>query len=202
MIFEELKWRKNGASAIVEGEKLQLSLDTVVKFNISEGKEITEQEWDELIKYNDVILAKNYLFNLLSHYQKTEKEAKRKLKEKGFSSYGIEKAIKIAKEYKYIDDKKYVALYLSDNKGKKGPQVLKNELYFKGVDKQIIEEAVETLSEEEQLDSAMAIALKYNKRLDKTLKSKQKLYQHLVQKGFYLSTVSEVLAKFNFDYYD
>ena len=59
-----------------------------------------------------------------------------------------------------------------------------NKLRLKGVSREIIEEIVNGIDEEDELEKAIVLANKFVKNREKTLKTKQKCIAHLIYKGY------------------
>src|SRR5690554_3738845 len=114
MKIEEFKIRKNGAQITIAGQKVFFSLDTLVQYNINSDSKLPEQKWQEILEYNEQVLAKEYLFGLLARYRKSKAEAVRKLRERGYSPSAAKAAIAIAGEYRYLDDELYAKDYVRE----------------------------------------------------------------------------------------
>ena len=63
-----------------DSEKLYVTEDTIVRFMLSKGMEITEQELSEIQHYAQFFYGKNLALYQLSFKQRTEKEVKDYLK--------------------------------------------------------------------------------------------------------------------------
>ena len=96
---------------------------------------------------------------LLSFKDRTEKELRGRLGEKGYSEDEIEETIEFLKEYKYIDDASYARKYASDGIKLKGhgPGRIKTELLHKGIDRGTVEEVLEEMETDprEQIEELM-----------------------------------------------
>lgn len=88
----------------------------------------------------------------LSFKNRTQKEIKDKLIEKGYSESEIDKSISKLLEYGYIDDSHYTFLYIKSNINKKGIKLIKNELINKGILKEVVDEQYSVYLENEISD--------------------------------------------------
>lgn len=171
-----------------------LSSEHIEDNKLSEGMEIDKTSLNKIVLKSEKNEAQEKLFNYISRSMKTNAECVRYLKEKGYNKVVIDAVMEVAVQYGYINDKKYVELYIEYNKSNKGSLRLKNELKLKGIDLKLINDAMDTqcLSEPH---NAYAIALKYlkNKELDK--KTTEKLIRHLYARGYTYDIISETLNR-------
>ncbi|MBK5263024.1 MAG: RecX family transcriptional regulator [Peptostreptococcaceae bacterium] len=103
-------------------------------------KDIPLEEKLEIMSTKDI---KNMALKYLAYRDHTVNEMSKHLKEKEFEQSEIDKAISDLLELKYLDDYNYCRKYMPYSAGKgKGKEKIKLELLQKGVEKQIIEEAM------------------------------------------------------------
>jgi len=197
MKTEEFKLTKNGARATIDGVKVFFSKETLYRFGIDSNKEYTPKEFAEIYSFNEKLLAKDYLLTLLSRYRKSQADASRKLKSKGYSAVAIAEAIKFAKEYGYLDDALFAEDYVKETQGRKGAYKIKHDLLQKGIKKELVEEALAEINDEAQLAAACKICTKIAKGEQKGYKLKQKMYSRLMQSGFASSIISRALKGYD-----
>ena len=149
---------------------------------------------------NNIGKAKNYALNLLSFRNRSEKEIKERLKQKKFDNKTAEEVVDKLKSVDLIDDDKFARLWIKNRlTGKpRGKNLIKRELYQKGIKKEIIENAIseiysETTEEELALKLAQKKAISYAK-LDK-VKAKHKLYAFLISRGFESELTGKIVNK-------
>lgn len=146
-----------------------------------------------MLEKSDGILCKAYLYKMIDRYLKTEKGYRDKLYQVGFHKKAVGNAIMSAKSYGYIDDKKYCENFIMQYKTKKGINRLKQELQQKGIKRELLSELFETYqASEEAVDN---LCNKYMKTKEKSFETKQKLYRHLLSKGFSYEEVSKAVNK-------
>ena len=139
--------------------------------------------------------AKDYLFNILSKRAYSERDARNKLVDKGFSLADIKEAISVAKEYNFINDLRFTTNYINTYSTNRGTIRIKQELTQKGIDSFVIEDAFENveINEHEICLNLASRAIKPNETL--TQKAREKLIRGLIYKGFSYSIISEVLSE-------
>lgn len=86
--------------------------------------------------------AREYALSLLEHGDRTARELRRRLREKGYSPEETEEAIAFLEEYHYVDDAGYVGRYIRSRGGRKSARQLRAELERKGVERELIEESL------------------------------------------------------------
>ena len=139
MIIEQIKKNKLYLST---GEIIDISPLIRIRYNLKIGDNINEY-------YNEIIYdaaVEKGIF-LLSLRDRTKKEITLKLKEKYKNIQMIQKAVEKLEDLNYIDDFNYALTYIKNKKY--GKQKINFELYQKGINKEIIENAYNYLDEEE-----------------------------------------------------
>lgn len=92
----------------------------------------------------------DYAMNYIYRFPKTEKELEIQLLKKGYAKEDIEKTINYLKEETYLDDRKFVNLYLNSEVVRKWKPifVVKWKLLSKWVDKEMLEEIIDSMEED------------------------------------------------------
>jgi regulatory protein len=141
--------------------------------------------------------AVNYGLKLLTARMKTEKEMADKLKEKGYAEDIIHYVLDCFKSCGYLDDKKYVELYLREKItiNRYGTMKLRNKLYQKGISTELVEEGLEEIDEEIIIENAVYLA---NKKINsirdqESMAIRQKVHRHLVSKGYSYAIIARIL---------
>ena len=155
------------------------------------GQKFEEEFFENLAIENGDYACFNRGLNALEKSMKSKKMLKTYLREKGYPSHCIDKAIEKLENYGYIDDKafceNYIASYPSKSKRK-----LKYDLLSKGIKEEIIEEKLENLiNEEDESKNCLHFAQKYMKGKTLDIKTKQKFYNHLAGKGFSFENIAQ-----------
>jgi regulatory protein len=131
--------------------------------------------------------------NFLSYRQRTGREVRRKLVERGFSPEVIEAALARLAAVRLVDDEAFVAAYVRDRIAHRpmGVRRMIQELYLKGIAREVALPVIEeTLREEETDERTLAERVVAKKR--RTLKSRpqdervlrRRLRDHLIRRGF------------------
>jgi regulatory protein len=176
-----------------------VDISILIKYSLKKGMELDDALIDEILLSEEEISVYNYGISVLSRYFKSEYELRLKMKNKGFNPQLIDNAISILKERKYLDDERYCEMFINDkiNISKHGVRKIKEALYYKGIDKEIIEEKIKCISAESEEERALLLGEKklLNIKENDNRKKMSKLSNYLLGKGFEYETVNRALRK-------
>jgi regulatory protein len=163
--------------------------DTVYKFGLRKNDELNENKIKEIRDYDEFNFGKKIAYNYLNYKPRTEKEIKKKLKEQKINDKNIDKIISTLKDLKYLDDSQYAKLYIEEKltNNPKGKRLIAIKLAEKGINKEVINNVIESqYDEEKEIKKAKEVLTKYLKkvRAKSELDKRQKCYRHLLSKGF------------------
>ena len=164
---------------------------TVLKNGLKVGLEISGEKLEELQFESERDKALNYAFGYLSKYRKTEKELRAKLVERGYLVQIVDYVMVKTKEYKFVDDESYVNSYVETYKKRKGSRLMKFELKRKGIDEEIVSNI--EVNEQEEQEYVKALIEKFFRNKEMTKENVQKLYRHLLSKGFSYDSAKSAL---------
>lgn len=192
------KRNKNRVNVYINYEyTFSCNAELVYKFNLRKDEEIDLEYVKELVIEDNYLSCKESALKTISRTYKTEKEMKDKLEMKGYDDSSIERVMSFLKEYTFIDDNKYVEMYIKDNCSKSGRNKIKYNLSRKGIKDDLIQEKLSLIDEDEEVNSVMELAQKkYNilrKSEDDKYKIRTKLVQFLLRRGFKYDIIKTVL---------
>ncbi|WP_099810740.1 recombination regulator RecX [Streptococcus suis] len=182
----------------VDGQdSLYITEDTIVRFMLSKGKEITEQEFRELRDFAQFSYGKNLALYYLSFKQRTQKEVSDYLKKYEIEENNIVKIVTVLEEEKWLDDGNYVDSYVRQNalNGDKGPAMIRQKLMMKGISKSIIEDGLAGI---DFSDLAIRVVEKLCRKYQAKLPLRalqDKLVQGLITKGFSYELAKQSLGQ-------
>lgn len=186
IVLQVEEYKKNRYKVCMDdGTHLILYKGDMRRFGIAEGIEIPMEQYEVL--YHEVLgkRVKKRALALLEKMDRTEKGLYDKLKEQDYPNELIEEAISYVKQYHYIDDQRYAQNYISYHQNGKSRMRLKQDLLRKGVQKEIIEQALLECycqNELEQIEQIMQKKGYSPQEADR--KQMQKMYGYLARKGF------------------
>lgn len=196
-IVTKIEYQKNKTrvNIYVDGEFFcGLNSEVLFSNQIKVGSEVDEQRLKALIFESEVKKGVSYVFGLLAKKPYTEREIRTKLYQKGYSSETTQKIIETIKEYKLIDDSDYAKTYVDSNKTKSKREIEFN-LSQKGIDKHIIQNAVNDIENDDEMAKIDIITAKYMKNKPKTSENLQKLFRYLQGKGFEFGLIKNKISK-------
>lgn len=196
-IVTKIEYQKNKTRVnIYVGGEFFCGLNSEVLFSnqIKVGSEVDEQRLKALIFESEVKKGVSYVFGLLAKKPYVEREIRTKLYQKGYSSETTQKIIETIKEYKLIDDSDYAKTYVDSNKTKSKREIEFN-LSQKGIDKHIIQNAVNDIENDDEMAKIDIITAKYMKNKPKTSENLQKLFRYLQGKGFEFELIKNKISK-------
>ncbi len=141
-----------------------------------------------------------YALYLLGRRGRTKYELKSKLFEKGYEPETVEATMKRLEEMSLLDDKTYAELYARDKVGiyRRGRYRIGLELRRKGVDKELVDEAVGAIDEQDELAAAISL-LKGRQRAWADLHDRKRFERstHLLQRrGFSGKVIRQAINEF------
>ena len=124
----------------------------MIEWRSEEKSSQAEAAWESLSESEkeEAKRAASKAMQLLLYRQRTEKELRKKLKEKEFSETAVDAAISYVASYGYLDDRKFAEVYLHSMRDKKSRSMIRRELREKGVAEEYIEEAFEAEPDDEE----------------------------------------------------
>ena len=161
------------------GLELSVGKTTMLLFELSEGKEISDSEYKELI----FEVAKNRAFYLLARTSKGKEELKRNLIRKFQNPDVIDKVIEMLEENRYLDDYDYIKNFVFSKKY--GKSRVLYELGMKGISRELIKDFYEN----ENIDEKVFIE-KYIPKIKG--KSLEKAYSFFSRRGFVFEDIKDV----------
>lgn len=168
-------------------------------YHIALHQEISYEVYDEI---REILLpkrAKKRCLMLLQKKDYTEEQLRRKLRDGQYPEYAIDEAISYVKNYDYVNDARYCEAYIHCYASARSIKRITADLLKKGIDKNTIQDAFDELMERGELVDEEELILKcirkknFNIRETDT-KKRQKMYAHLMYKGFSAPMISRVLG--------
>lgn len=186
---------KNASTKITfsDGFVCKMHLDIVVKFKVAKNMQLNDEEYKHILNENEKLLATNLAVRYVQSALKTQKQVRDYLIKKGVSHENINAVLAKLIEYKFINDEEYAKAYVRSCSGKMGKFKLSQNLFQKGVSKEIIDEALLEIDNVEE--TIYNIATKYLNKKDKNLQTFNKLYRFLLSRGFQYDEVSRVVNR-------
>ena len=172
--------------------------ELVFSFNLKKGQEIDKDYLKNILDDEIYMKAKNKALNILSKSSQSEKQIQQKLS-KDFEEHTIDRVIEFLQKYKFVDDEDLANRIVNTNVNlnKYGKNKIKQNLYNKGIDKFIIEQAMDEIDSDKEFENALYLGKKRYDRLknEDPRKAYQKIGNHLAYKGFNYDIIKKVLNR-------
>lgn len=200
--------RGNKIHIHIDGEyRMTADSDFVSSLGYAENYDINEEELAVLERAVSSRRAFNKATDLLSRRDHGEKELLIKLRQKGFKEEA-EEAIEKLKYYGYIDDRRFAENYVKELIRIKhyGKRRVEQELYRKGIDREIISEVLEA-AEFPESELVSLIERKYYRYLTDE-KGIKKTINSLLRMGYSYGEIKDALKavseteEFTEDFYE
>lgn len=180
----------------IDGEfSCALELLTVLKLGLKIGQSITHEQLREASLDSERLVAFDKAVDYLARGYKTVHRMREYLTRREYDPDVIEHVIRKLKDYRYLDDDEYAAMYAEQNASVKGSRRIKQELIAKGIAPSVAEEH-SGQDCEQALENATRLAEKYMRSRPTDLKTLAGLQRHLVSRGYDFDTVNSVLQRY------
>lgn len=129
-----------------DGTELKISSTLVADLSLYRGMELPEEEAQELISSARLFSCKERALKHIGARPMSQKELYDKLTEKGEAPEDAQECVRWLAEKRYLDDGQYASIIVRHYSAKGyGAQRVKNELYRRGVPRELWDEALEEM---------------------------------------------------------
>ncbi|MFX0548100.1 recombination regulator RecX [Hathewaya histolytica] len=198
--IEVQKFNKERVNIYVDDEFfIGCSMELIYKEGIKKGEAVHKEKLQSIIIEDNFMKAKSRSLRYLGKSHKTEKEVVGKLKEEGYEISIIDRTICFLKEYDFINDERYVELFIKEKLKKWGENRIKYELLRKGIEEKLVLDKIYSIDSEEKNKVLYEVALKkYNsliKSENDSFKINRKLNDYLLRRGYGFDEIKSVINK-------
>ena len=178
------------------GEEVRTTLAVVTDFHLRSGKELTSQELDALRAASERSRCRQWALRIIGARAMSVKELTDRLKEKGESPENAEDAAQWLLDMRLLDDAQYAAMCVRHYAAKGyGPGKIRNELYRRGIARELWDEALEELPEQgDRIDALLRRKLKSDTPDRAELR---KAADYLYRRGFGRDEIHAALARYS-----
>ena len=173
--------------------------DILIKYNLFRGTTIDESFYGEVLHAEERHRAYLAALRYLGIKPRTRRQLKTYLRAKGYSEQVGEEVCAQLAEQRYIDDRAFARQWVEERLRLKPRSscMLRMELAQKGLEKEIVEEALRAITPEDELEAARALV---EKKLRRTMgrpspEEERKLLGLLGRKGFSHSILQQIRSE-------
>lgn len=176
------------------GESLKINLAIVADFGIFTGRELSDAELEELQKASNRYLAREKALRSAGSRAMSRKELEKKLAQKGVDAESAANAVAWMESIGAINDPEYAGMIVRHYAASGyGIGRIREELFRRGVPKELWDEALTQLPEQEgKLDQLVSTRL----RGDCDPKKIKKLTDMLLRRGFGWEEIKNALRRY------
>lgn len=177
------------------GEELKATLNDVADLRLYSGRELSEEELDEIRAAVGLSLCKKRAMWIISAKAMSRRELYDRLLEKGELPANAETAADYLEELGFINDRHYAATLVRQYSQKGyGQRKVRDELYRRKVPRELWDEALEELPEaEEQIDRLLQKKLKSDEPDRAELK---RAADYLARRGYTWDEINSAIGRF------
>ncbi len=199
---QRLKRKPSKVKVDFDEQKNTISFDTYATFGLYEGKELTEDELQEILHHDLHSDLQEKVVNYASYSPRTELQIRRYIR-KRLKDYEIDaqkledEIIEKLKEFKYIDDIEYAKLFVRSRikSRPKSRYFLFMELCEKGIEKALANEVLDSLMPD-SFEMLKKVFEKKYKDDSISFEDKKKI-AYLQRKGFGWDDISRLINEKN-----
>lgn len=198
--IEKIKFKENMFRLFfVNSKSLMVFADTIVRFGLKQGLNISENDYEDLVAYDKSNIMMSYALLLISKRSYSSKGLQAKLTQKGYKLENVVKAVKRLEELGYINDEKFSKVYADclSQKGK-GEFAIKFELEKHGIEKSLINNALKSVKTElEPYEQIIKILkTKFKDFDDKDKKKIRRAASFFLRRGFSSQDIAKAFRNY------
>lgn len=170
----------------------QLYKREIDKYGINEGEELSN--YDEILSEVLIPRAKKRAMHLLEKMDRTKADIRSKLRRNGYPDEAINAAIEYIESYNYLNDERYAYMYVRNYCNSRSRNRIMQDLYRKGVDKDTINDAIESEYSVDEVELIKMYIIKRGYDADNaSMKDRDKMFRFLISKGFPLDEIQRFI---------
>ena len=169
-----------------------IDVEVYYSLKLSKGSEITDEIKAEIDKQNALSKCYRKAVSLLNYRDRTSFELRKKLKEKLFDEKEINWAITKLENEGYVNDNNFLETYITYYKDSLSKLKITQKLWQMGIPLDLIRDKLNQYFNDET-DEYKACLLVMEAKIRYTKMEREKLFRHLLYKGFTYNTVTKVL---------
>lgn len=185
-------------SIFIEGEfVLGIDKKTIEDMDLRVGKLVDEKDLKKITSQEELNKAQAYALMLLGYRERSLREIKMRMRQKGYEEKLVEKVVKYLKDRNLINDKRFTQLW-AESRIKKGygRWRIQSELEQKGVNREIGDEILKDLySGIDEVQVALDLVEKKRWVSKEPLRLTERVSNLLRRRGFSFEVISDVVEK-------
>ncbi|NEW05622.1 RecX family transcriptional regulator [Paenibacillus sp. SYP-B3998] len=173
--------------------------DIMIKHRLVKGESVDSEQVSLIVRDEERNSAYIKAIRMIGRRPHSTNEVKRKLKEQEFEQPVIDWTCDTLTQQNYINDEEFAKMW-TENRitlQRKGRNLVRQELQQKGIQKELVNDAMETINPEDEFEAAMKLAQsKWKQSSGKTMiEKKRKTGAFLMRRGYTGTVVNKVLGQ-------
>ncbi|MCC6546127.1 regulatory protein RecX [Candidatus Sumerlaeota bacterium] len=199
-IIAPKKRRELAAVEFDDGGKAEVRVETIARFHLREGSEVTEARWQEVLRVDATERCRAQAWKLLSMRMRSRKELERGLRQRKYDAPVVEDVLGELEAKGYLDDRAFATQFARERAGRmQGIRRVERDLVARGIKREAageIARAATTPDHEEE--SARGALMKWNRRKkpEDPQKRAQAAASFLLRRGFDGDLVWKLMREF------
>ena len=173
-----------------------LTLETVIKNRLKVGVIVSPERLAEIQLESEKNTAFDKALTHISATMKTERQIREFLNKKGYLPAVCDYVVEKMRSYQFLDDGAYAEAYVEGATKRKGSKLIRMELRGKGIAEDKIENALQTIDEDREIETAKGILEKYMRGKTADTVTLQKAFRYLMGKGFDYEVIKSALRAY------
>lgn len=168
------------------------------RYGIKEGRTLTEEEYTGILEEILVPRARKRALYCLKNTDRTRAQIRRKLSEGMYPECVIDRVFEFLDKYGFADDESYAERFAGEMKEGRSAAEIRQKLMQKGVDRAVIDRALEDVTAEDELSACvLCLRKRFRRGADAAdPDERKKAAAWLMRKGFSYSTAEQGLRLF------
>jgi regulatory protein len=189
----------NRVSVFLDGEfAFGIGLDAAASARLTTGESLSVERVNELKVADEIGRATEAALRLLAGRPRSVREISDRLRRKGFEQVTIDRAIEKLEGWNYVDDAEF-ARYWVENRAThrpRGRRLLEQELRTKGVDREVVKDAIAKVEvDEESAALELGRAKLSSYRHDDPQIARRKMIGFLQRRGYDYDVIKPVVTQ-------
>lgn len=202
MKIKKFKKDKGNTYKIYFDNDVSISLydDVIVKYNLLVNKEMDDNRFNEIIKYNDFLEGYYKSVKYINRKLRTELEVEKYLKKLEISKTNIDSIIELLYKDGYLNKELYFKAYINDqfNLTSNGPLKVSKELNNLGYETKEFDDYLNMFEWSNRIEKIVLKKVKINHKLSNSA-LKNKILNDIIKLGYLKEDVVFVLDRINFE---
>ena len=190
--------RAHGIASIAfsSGDTLRVPSAVYKEFCVREGEPIDHEAYALLIEKYAYPHAMERAANLLAARDYSENELRRRLLRAAYSETTVDRVLETLRNHRFVSDERFSAQYVARKAPTCGKRRIYQELRQKGVSEDVAKEALESISEDDEDEGALARAEKFFRRRDgNDPDERRRCIAALVRQGYSFTTARNAVRR-------